>query len=75
MAQDVVARLDVLGDLDQPAVAVGNELVVSPLTRRGGAVDEAHAVDLEELQTGLVDSRAVTVARGQVVNDGALKSC
>ena len=71
VSQHVVARLDVLGNLNQPSVTVLDELIVSPVARRGRAVDETLVGDLEEPQAGLVDGLAVAVASGQIVEDGA----
>ena len=67
VTQHVVARLQVGGDLDEPAVAVVDEGVGGP-----DAVVIAGAVDLEEAQGGLVDGLAVAVAGGEVVDHGAL---
>jgi len=57
------------GDLRDPGVVVGNELVGSPGTGDGGVVDETNSVNLEELEGGLVNSLAFTVAVGKVGHD------
>ena len=73
VAQDVVARRDVGGDLDHPAEAVVDELVGGVVARAGGRVDQALLADLEELERRLLDGLAVGVAaRREVVEHGAL---
>lgn len=69
VAEDVEAGGDVLGNLDEPAVAVLNELVGTPLAGGGGTVDKADLVDLEELEGGLVNGLAAGgAAVGEVVD-------
>lgn len=73
VSENVEAGLDVLGDLDHPAVAVGDELVGGVLAGGGGAVDQTLLADLEELEGLLVDGLAAAgAAGGEVVEDGAL---
>lgn len=73
VAQDVEAGSNVGRDLDEPAVAVLDELVGAPLAGGGGAVDEADLVDLEELESGLVDGLAAGgAAVGEVVDHGTV---
>jgi hypothetical protein len=72
VAQNVVARLDAAGDRDGAAVVVGNELVRGPGARDGVVCDQPALVDLEELELRLIDRGAITVAVGQVGNDGAV---
>lgn len=68
MAQDVVPWGNGLGDLNHPAVVVLDELVVAPCSGDFGAIDEADAVDPEELEGGLVDCFAGVAARGEVID-------
>lgn len=68
VAEDVVAGLEVGGDLDEPAVAVGTEVVGGP---RAGVGVVAGTADLEPAEGGLVDGLAGAVAVGEVVDDGA----
>ena len=68
MAQDVVSGGNGLGDLDHPAVVILDELVVAPCSGDFGAIDQADAVDLEELEGGFVHCCAGVAARGEVVN-------
>lgn len=73
VTENVGAGGNVLGDLDQPAVAVLQELVIGVGTGAGLAVDEALLRDLEELEVGLVDLlAAISAARSKVVQDGTL---
>lgn len=65
VAEDVVARLQVRGDLDKPAVAVGAEGIGSP------AVIVAASADLEEAERSRVDVLAGTIAVGKIVDNGA----
>lgn len=69
MAQDVVARFDVCGNLYEPGAVIGDEDIGRPKARVG-AVDVADLVDLEELQRCLIDRLTVAVARREVVKDG-----
>jgi len=72
VTENVRTGLDVLGDLDEPAVVVGNQLVRGISTGVTG-LDKTSLVDLEELEGLLVDGLATgRTARGQHVNDGAL---
>lgn len=68
MTQDVVPGGNGLGDLYHPGVVVLDELVVAPCAGDFGAIDESDAVDLEELEGGLVDCCAGVAARGEVVD-------
>lgn len=70
MAKHVVARREILGDLDNPGVVVGNQHVRGPVARIAAA-DEANTINLEELKRRLVDGLAVAIAVGQVVDNGA----
>lgn len=72
VAPDVVARLEVRRDLDEPRVVVGDQEVRPPGTREDGIVDQTDAADVEELERGLVDGGAVAIVTlGQHVDDGA----
>jgi len=64
VAEHVVAGGEAGGDLDEPAVAVGTELVGSP------AVIVTTSSNLEEAERILVDTLAGPVAVGEVINDG-----
>jgi hypothetical protein len=72
MTEDVVAGLDGTGDSDGAAVVVADQVVGSPGTRDAAVIDETSLVDLEELQSGLVDGGAVAIAVGQVGDDRAV---
>lgn len=72
VAEDVVSAGNGSRDGDDGGVVVGDQLVSGPLARRRAAVDETLGFDLEELQRGLVRLGAVAVARGEVVEDGAV---
>lgn len=69
MAEDVVARFEVCGDLDEPRAIIGDEDIGCPKARVG-SVNVADLIDLEELQRGLVNRLAVAVAGREVVKDG-----
>lgn len=71
VAPDVVAGGEVLRNLDNPRVVVGDQLRRAPGAGERGVVDQTNGGDLEELKGGLVDGGAVTVAVGQHINDGA----
>jgi hypothetical protein len=68
VAEDVLAGSDVFGNSDSPGIAVGNQVVGSPVL--GSGIIDALLVDLEE---GKVTSRGgsavVAGALGQVVED------
>ena len=53
MAEDVVARGDGLGDLDEPGEVVADEDVGGPEV--GGGVDDGLAAYVEEFEFGFVD--------------------
>lgn len=72
VAEDVVASGDAAGDGHGPAVVVGDQVVGGPGTGGTAAIDETALADLEPLEGGLVDGRAVAVAAGEVVDDGAV---
>lgn len=72
MAQNIVAVRNSLGHRERVGVVVFNHVVTGPGTRGIAAVDQTLLVDLEELEAGLVDLGAVSVAGGQVVEDGAV---
>ena len=65
---NVVAGSEAGGDGRGPAVAVLNQLLGSPLLGLGV---EASLVNLDELEAGRVGSGAITVALGNVGEDGA----
>jgi hypothetical protein len=72
VTENVRTGLDVLGDLDEPAVVVGNELVRGISTGVTG-LDKTSLVDLEELEGLLVDGLTTgRTTRGQHVNDRSL---
>jgi len=66
VTEHVVARLEGGGDLDEPGVAVLGKDVTCPLS-----VLVASTADLEKTQGRLVDSLAVAIAVGKVVDDRA----
>jgi hypothetical protein len=68
VAEHVVASLDGAGDSNRPTVVVAPQVVGGP----GARTDETSLIDLEELQGGLVDGRAVAIAVGQVGDNGAV---
>lgn len=72
VTENVRTGLDVLGNLDEPAVVVGNQLVRG-ISTRVTRLDKTSLVDLEELEGLLVDGlTAGRTARGQHVNDRSL---
>lgn len=71
VAEDVVARGNILGDLHEPGARVSDEYVGAPVTGVG-PVDVANLVDLEELERGLVDGFAIAVTVGEVVQNGSV---
>lgn len=69
VTKNVVTGSDGLGDLDHPAVVVLDQLIVTPGTRNIRVVDQTNAVDLEELERGLVNCLAAVTTIGKVVHD------
>lgn len=67
VAEDIVARCNVLRNLNEPAVSIRDELVGSPDAWDCRAVDQTGTADLEELEGGLVDAFAASAAGGEVV--------
>lgn len=72
VTEDIVTRSDGLGNFDHPAVVVLDQLVITPGTRNIRVVHQANAVDLEELERGLVNRFAALTAVGQIVHDGTV---
>lgn len=70
MAQNVVSRLEILGDLHNPGVIIGDQYVRGPVARIP-ATDEANTINLEEFKSSLIHGLAIAIAVGQIVNDGA----
>lgn len=68
VTENVVSWGDGRRNGDGPAVVFGDELIRGACARVG-ARDDTTLVDLEELESGLVDGFARTIAVGQVVND------
>lgn len=69
MAQNVVARREILGDLYNPGIIVGDQHVRGPVAWIP-ATDETNAVNLEEFKRSLIHGLAIAIAVGQVVNNG-----
>ena len=72
VAQDIIAWGNVGWDLDSPGVVVGDHVIVGELWWGGADICHADTVDLEELESGLVDARAVAIAVCEVVEDWAV---
>lgn len=72
VTKDVVSGSDIRRYCDSPRVVVGNQLVGSPSTWDGSIIDEANAVDLEELESGLIDCFAVAIAVGEIIDNWAV---
>lgn len=73
MTENVVSRGNIGGNLNHPAVIVGNELVGGPLSWGISTINQAGLGDLEELERGLVNSLAsLRTAVGEVVDDGTV---
>lgn len=68
MTSDVVARCNRRRDIDDIRVVVGNQLVRCPGTGVASA-DESTLIDLEELESRLVNTLAWAVAVGEVGQD------
>lgn len=69
VAQDIVSGSNIAGDGDGPAVVVGDQVVSGPGAGSFTAINETLLVDFEELQGGLVDLGAVTIAVSHVGDD------
>ena len=68
VTKDVLAGGDVLGNSDSPGVAVGNQVVGSPVL--GSGIVETLLVDLEEGKVaGRGGSAVIASALGEVVDD------
>lgn len=72
VTEDVVARLNVGRDLDEPCVVILDQLVRAPETVLHRVVDKANLVDLEEFEGLLGDALAGAIAGRQVVDHGTL---
>lgn len=72
VSQDVVAGGKCGRNLNQPAVVVGDQLVIAPGSRNGSVIHKSHAINLEELQCRLVNSFARVTTVCEVVNDRAM---
>ena len=71
VTKDVLAGSDILGNSDGPGVAVGDQVVGSPVL--GGGVVEALGINLEEREVTSRDGSAVIAsALGQVVQNGTV---
>lgn len=69
VTENIVAGSDGLRDLDHPAVIVLDQLIITPGTRDVRVVDQTNAVDLEELERGLVNCLATVTTVGEIVHD------
>jgi hypothetical protein len=49
VAEDIVSRGDVGWNGDRPGIVVGDQIIGSPFSWWGGAIDETTSIDLEEL--------------------------
>jgi hypothetical protein len=70
VAQDVVTRLKIFGNLYNPGIIVADQHVRGP----GAwipAAKKANAINLEEFKCGFIHGLALAIAVGQVVNDSA----
>lgn len=70
MAQHVVARLEIFGNLYNPGIVVADQHVRGP-GARVSATEKANAINLKEFKCSLIHGLAGAIAVGQVVNDGA----
>ena len=67
VTKNIVTRSDIFGDRDSPGIVVGNQLIRSPSTWGCGIINESDTVDLEEFQSRLINSLAVTTAVGKII--------
>lgn len=72
MAENIISRLQVDGNLDSPGEVIGHEHIVSPPATLHRHIKQASSADLEEVQLLLIDILAVAGALGEVVNDRTL---
>jgi hypothetical protein len=72
VTENVVTSGNGARDGHSAAVVGGNEIVRCPFTRDVAAIDQTSLIDLEELEGGLVDLGAVTLAVGHVGDDRAV---
>ena len=71
VAQYVISRCEVFGDLHCPAVVVGDEDIVGPPSIVQRVVNEPSSTDLEELKSGLIYRLTIAGAFGEVIDDWA----
>jgi hypothetical protein len=72
MSKNVITSFDISGDGDSAAVAIFDELIRSPSSRNSSITNQAASIDFEELQSGLIDIRAVAVAVRHIRDNGAM---
>lgn len=72
VAENVLAWRDVGGDLQDVGIVILDQLVCGPDTRSIAPINQTLLGDLEEVELRLVDTCAIAVAGGEVVDYGSL---
>jgi hypothetical protein len=72
VSQNVVAGGKGGRNLNQPAVIVGNQLIITPDSRDSSVIHETYAINFEELQCRFVNGFARVTTVGEIVNDWAM---
>lgn len=72
MPKDVISWGNTAGYGDSPAVVGGEKFVSGPLPRDYGTIEKPFAVNLVELEFGLVYRGTLAITVGKVVDDGTV---
>jgi hypothetical protein len=72
VAQDIVTSSDGGRYLDGPGVVVRDHVIVGVDSGNTRGASYTHAIDFEKLESGLVDSGAISAAVSKIVDDGAV---
>ena len=70
VTENVVSWCDIRWDCNSPGVVVSDQGIGGPVAWDCGIVNESYSVDLEKLQSGLINSLAITVAVCEVIYSG-----
>lgn len=67
MSKDIVTRGNIGWNCNGPGVVVRNQGIRSEFTRSGATIKKSYSIDLEKLESSLIDSCTISVAVGKVV--------
>lgn len=69
VTENVASWSNVGWDGKRPGVVVSNQLIRGPVSRDSGVIDKTNSINLEELQSSLVNCGAVAIAVGEIINN------